>query len=103
LTSKFAVRSPSCWIDVIKRQNTCISSCQNGCTTDERLVGKLAFAGPYLGDQPLLPFSLADGGSFTTVKPSQHLLTAINIIQRFLDIDIQLTKQEGGIHLVRLI
>ena len=42
-----------------------------------------AFAGPYLADQLLLPFALAGGGSFTTVKPSGHALTAIDIIERF--------------------
>jgi RNA 3'-terminal phosphate cyclase (ATP) len=75
-------------------------------TAAQRMKGYLAsdaFAGPYLADQLLLPFALAGGGSFTTVKPSQHLLTAIDIIHRFLDIDIQLTKLEGGTHLVRLI
>jgi RNA 3'-terminal phosphate cyclase (ATP) len=75
-------------------------------TAAQRMKGYLAsdaFAGPYLADQLLLPFALAGGSSFSTVKPSQHFLTAIDIIQKFLDIDIQLTKQEGGTHLVRLI
>jgi RNA 3'-terminal phosphate cyclase (ATP) len=43
-----------------------------------------AFAGPYLADQLLLPFALAGGGTFTTVKPSQHALTAAAVIERFL-------------------
>jgi len=52
-----------------------------------RIQGYLAsdaFAGPYLADQLLLPFAIAGGGSFTTVKPSQHSLTAADVIARFL-------------------
>uniref|UniRef100_UPI0035CA2C03 RNA 3'-terminal phosphate cyclase n=1 Tax=uncultured Sphingomonas sp. TaxID=158754 RepID=UPI0035CA2C03 len=56
-------------------------------TAAARMAGYLAsdaFAGPYLADQLLLPFALAGGGSFTTVKPSQHSLTARVIIEAFL-------------------
>lgn len=55
-------------------------------TAAQRMRGYLesdAFAGPYLADQLLLPFALAGGGSFTTVKPSQHSLTAADVIERF--------------------
>ncbi len=59
-----------------------------------------AFAGPYLADQLILPFALAGSGSLTTVKPSQHLLTAIAIAQRFTGRRIDLAKQTGGEHLL---
>lgn len=55
-------------------------------TAAHRIAGFLAtdaFAGPYLADQLLLPFALAGGGSFTTVKLSQHSLTAAAIIEQF--------------------
>ncbi len=55
-------------------------------TAAHRMAGYLAsdaFAGPYLADQLLLPFALAGGGRFTTVKPSQHSLTAAVIIEKF--------------------
>jgi len=58
-----------------------------------------AFAGPYLADQLVLPFVLAGGGSFTTVKPSQHLLTAIEIARRFTGRNIELERQPAGEHL----
>ena len=51
-----------------------------------RLAGYMAteaFAGPFLADQLLLPFALAGGGQFTTVKPSQHSRTAADIIALF--------------------
>jgi RNA 3'-terminal phosphate cyclase (ATP) len=59
-----------------------------------------AFAGPYLADQLVLPFVLAGGGSVTTVKPSQHTLTAIDIAKRFTGQRIELTRQDSGEHLL---
>jgi RNA 3'-terminal phosphate cyclase (ATP) len=65
-------------------------------------VASGAFAGPYLADQLVLPFSLAGGGSFTTVKPSGHLLTAIALAERFLARRITLEQNEMARHLVRI-
>jgi RNA 3'-terminal phosphate cyclase (ATP) len=52
-----------------------------------------AFAGPFLADQLLLPFALAGGGRFTTVKPSQHSRTAADIIERFLGRSIRFEER----------
>jgi RNA 3'-terminal phosphate cyclase (ATP) len=74
-----------------------------GKTASARMRGYLegeAFAGPYLADQLILPFVLAGGGAFSTVKPSQHLLTAIEIAQRFTGKPIKLEHQGDGSHLV---
>jgi RNA 3'-terminal phosphate cyclase (ATP) len=74
-----------------------------GKTAAARMRGYLesdAFAGPYLADQLILPFVLAGGGMFTTVKPSQHLVTAIDIAQRFTGRTVRLEQQEGGCHRV---
>lgn len=73
-------------------------------TAAHRMAGFLAseaFAGPYLADQLLLPFALAGGGSFTTVKPSQHALTARDIIARFTGRHWVFEQQPDGSHLVR--
>jgi RNA 3'-terminal phosphate cyclase (ATP) len=64
-------------------------------------VASGAFAGPYLADQLVLPFALAGGGSFTTVKPSGHLLTAMALAERFLERPIVLEQDALGRHLVR--
>lgn len=59
-----------------------------GKSTAARIAGYMgtnAVAGPYLQDQLLLPFTLAGGGSFTSVKISEHTRTAADIIQRFTD------------------
>ncbi|MES2301116.1 MAG: RNA 3'-terminal phosphate cyclase, partial [Pseudomonadota bacterium] len=61
-----------------------------------------AFAGPYLADQLVLPLVLAGRGSLTTVKPSQHTLTAIDIAKRFTGRRIELTRQGGGEHLLNV-
>ena len=71
-------------------------------TAAHRMTGFLAseaFAGPYLADQLLLPFALAGGGSFTTVKPSQHALTACDIIARVTGRRWGFKPQANGCHL----
>lgn len=57
-----------------------------------------AFAGPHLADQLLLPFVLAGGGSFSTVKPSQHAITAIEVIGRFIGRRVTLRHEANGTH-----
>lgn len=74
-------------------------------TAANRMAGYLAseaFAGPYLADQLLLPFALAGGGSFTTVKPSQHSLTACDIIERFLGTKPVFQQQPNGTHRLQI-
>lgn len=48
--------------------------------------------GEHLADQLLLPMALFSGGVFTTTDISQHTRTNIEIIKRFLDVDIKLTQ-----------
>ncbi len=59
-----------------------------------------AFAGPYLADQLLLPFAIAGGGAFTTVKPSQHAMTAADVTARFLGRHTAFVHEANGIHRV---
>ncbi len=61
-----------------------------------------AFAGPYLADQLMLPFALAGGGSFTTVKPSQHTKTAADIVNLFTRQRFVFDQQSEGEHLVSI-
>jgi RNA 3'-terminal phosphate cyclase (ATP) len=73
-------------------------------TAAQRMAGYLAspaFAGPYLADQLLLPFALAGGGAFTTVKPSRHARTAADVIALFTGQRFTFEQQENGAHLVR--
>ncbi|OMH32769.1 RNA 3'-terminal phosphate cyclase [Motiliproteus sp. MSK22-1] len=48
--------------------------------------------GEYLADQLVLPMALGKGGCFSTLLPSQHLRTNIDVIKQLLDIDIQLIQ-----------
>ena len=48
--------------------------------------------GEHLADQLLLPMALFGGGVFTTTDISQHTRTNIDIIKRFLDVDIKMTQ-----------
>ena len=76
-----------------------------GKTAAKRMAGYLAsgaFAGPYLQDQLLLPFALARGGSFTTVKLSQHTRTAMDLIKRFTGVDFAINDGPGGSNLVEV-
>lgn len=73
-------------------------------TASQRMAGFLAsdaFAGPYLADQLLLPFAFADGGAFTTVKPSRHARTAADIIALFTGRRFTFKQQKNGVHLVQ--
>jgi RNA 3'-terminal phosphate cyclase (ATP) len=59
----------------------------------------------HLADQLLLPMALARGGSFTTVPPSRHTTTNIEIIRKFLDVEIraeQLTNRSWRIEVKQL-
>ena len=76
-----------------------------GKTTAARMAGYLAsqaFAGPYLADQLLLPIALAGGGCFTSVKPSQHAITAAQIIERFVGREVTFGERANGMHLITL-
>ena len=51
-----------------------------------------AAVGNHLADQLLLPFALAGGGRFHTCAPSSHTRTNIEVIRRFLDINVALEQ-----------
>ncbi|MDT7777513.1 MAG: 3-terminal phosphate cyclase, partial [Acidobacteriota bacterium] len=48
--------------------------------------------GCHLADQLLIPLALAGGGSYTTVKPTPHTTTNIEIIKKFLPVEIKATQ-----------
>lgn len=82
-----------------------VSSEQVAKTAAARMTGYLeseAFAGPYLADQLLLPFALAGGGSFTTVKPSQHSRTAADVIEKFTGRRCEFEQLASGVHRVEI-
>jgi len=50
-----------------------------------------AFAGEHLADQLVVPLAIAGGGSYTAVRLSRHMTTNVEIVRKFIDIDIQMT------------
>lgn len=56
----------------------------------------------HLADQLLIPFALAGGGSFTTVKPTPHTTTNIEVIAKFLDVHITCGETSSGVWRIRV-
>jgi RNA 3'-terminal phosphate cyclase (ATP) len=50
-----------------------------------------AAAGEHLADQLILPLAIAGGGSFTAVRLSRHMTTNVEIVRKFIEVDIQTT------------
>lgn len=66
----------------------------------EEYLASEAAVGRHLADQLLLPLALAGGGEFTTLSPSQHTLTNIEVIQAFLPIRFTVRKIRDNLHTV---
>jgi RNA 3'-terminal phosphate cyclase (ATP) len=54
-----------------------------------------AAAGEYLADQLLVPIALAGGGSFTATRLSRHMTTNIEVVRKFLDVEIRTAQLEN--------
>ncbi len=50
--------------------------------------------GRYLADQLLIPMALAGGGKFRTLSPTQHTTTNVEIIKKFLDVEIAMNEYD---------
>jgi RNA 3'-terminal phosphate cyclase (ATP) len=67
------------------------------------LAAAPAAVDPYSGDQILLPLALAQGPSeYSVAEVTQHLLTNITVIRRFLDREIVCEGEEGRPGVVRI-
>jgi len=58
--------------------------------------------GEHLADQLLLPLALGNGGVYLTQPLSSHSRTNFEVIQKFLDVKISVTKLEAGKELVEV-
>lgn len=54
----------------------------------QRYLASGAAVGEHLGDQLMLPFALAGGGSYTVDHVSQHAVTNAEVIARFLPVHV---------------
>ncbi|MBN2580656.1 MAG: RNA 3'-terminal phosphate cyclase [Pirellulales bacterium] len=60
----------------------------------QRYLAAGAAVGEHLADQLLIPFSLSGGGTYRTLAPSSHMLTNVEVLRRFLPVDV-LTRPLG--------
>jgi RNA 3'-terminal phosphate cyclase (ATP) len=58
----------------------------------QKYLDACAPVGEHLADQLLIPMSLARGGSYTTTTPSLHTTTNIEVIKKFLPVEITTTQ-----------
>jgi RNA 3'-terminal phosphate cyclase (ATP) len=58
--------------------------------------------GEHLADQLLLPLAVAGAGSFRTVALSRHATTHLELIRRFLEVDLAVEEDSPGTFAVRL-
>ncbi|NQZ15027.1 MAG: integrase arm-type DNA-binding domain-containing protein [Alphaproteobacteria bacterium] len=67
---------------------------QQACDEANDYLNSKAAVGVHLADQLLLPTALAGEGKFTTLAPSQHTKTNIEVIKKFVPCDI--TVEDTG-------
>ncbi len=56
----------------------------------------------HLADQLLLPFALAGGGSYNTLKPTSHTTTNSEVLKFFMDIGISMDRISKDIYQITL-
>jgi len=59
--------------------------------------------GEHLADQLLLPMALAGGGALTTVEPSSHTRTNIDVIRQFLDVEFSVARVGGDVWRIAIV
>jgi RNA 3'-terminal phosphate cyclase (ATP) len=59
-----------------------------------RYLDSDAPVGEHLADQLLVPMALGDGGTLRTLAPTSHTLTNIEVLKRFLEVDVEV-RAEG--------
>ncbi|MGC6404769.1 MAG: RNA 3'-terminal phosphate cyclase [Candidatus Comchoanobacterales bacterium] len=67
---------------------------EEACMKAKKYLNSDAAVGIYLADQLLLPMVLAGCGKFTTISPSLHTRSNINVIQQFIPCSIDVEEQE---------
>lgn len=74
------------------------SVAESVCRETQAYLDAGAPVGAHLADQLLIPLSMAGGGRYRTVAPSLHTLTNIEVIKRFLDVEISTNQIDEKIY-----
>ena len=75
---------------------------ERACAEAQQYLAHRGPVGEHLADQLLIPLALAGGGSYTTGPPSLHTTTNVEIIKKFLPVEIDLRELDGGTWLVEV-
>lgn len=67
---------------------------EKACRQAREYLASGAPVGRYLADQLLLPLAMAGKGGFLTLAPSRHTMTNIEVIAKFLDVNITCTPRD---------
>lgn len=66
----------------------------------KRYINSGAAVGEHLADQLLLPMSVGLGGAFTTTPLTNHSMTNIDVIRKFVDVKIDVEEVSAGVRKV---
>jgi len=84
-------------IDVVGAKNVSAERVAGKAVANlKRYLDSGTAVGEYLCDQLLLPLALGGGGSFTTLEPSLHTKTNIEVIKMLLDCEIDPNEVHNG-------
>jgi RNA 3'-terminal phosphate cyclase (ATP) len=67
----------------------------NAASQARRYLASEVAVGEHLADQLLVPMALAKGGVFTTLAPSRHTRTNIDIIAQFLSKPVRVNVENN--------
>jgi RNA 3'-terminal phosphate cyclase (ATP) len=65
-------------------------------TQARTFVDRKVAADEHLADQLLLPMAIGSGGSFSTLKLSNHSLTNMTVIKEFLSVHFEIESRNEG-------
>lgn len=68
----------------------------------EKYLAMDAPVGEHLADQLLIPLSIAGGGSYLTARPSLHTTTNIEIVKKFLPVEITMEQKGADLFEIRV-
>jgi len=89
-------------IDVVGAKQLSAERVAGRAIAMKRYLTSGAVVGEYLCDQLLLPLALGNGGRFTTIKPSLHSETNIDVIKGFIDCEIDVKEISEDLFEVRI-
>ncbi len=72
------------------------------CAEARQYLAHDAPVGEHLADQLLIPLALAGGGSYRTGPPSLHTTTNIEVIKKFLRVEIEVRELHDGTWLIEV-